>query len=78
MFDSITREAGSTNVVLGYLLLEAIGNGLYKEETQFDYFNKSCIQGFGNAQHQNKGKFNSVTKQMESGKARWRDLLNKI
>ena len=50
------REVSSTNIALGYLLLEATGKGLGEEEAHFDCFNGSCIQGFSNARHQGYGK----------------------
>ena len=56
MFDFITREIDNTNVALGHLLWKAIGKKLGEEEAQFDYFDGSCIQGFGNARDQNYGK----------------------
>ena len=37
LFNSITRKISSTNVVLKYLLLEAINKKLDKEKVQFDY-----------------------------------------
>ena len=56
LFDSTIRKVGSTNVALRHLPLEATNEGLGKEEAQFDYFDGSCIQGFGNARHQGYGK----------------------
>ena len=56
LFDSTTREDGSINIVLGHSPLEAIGKGLGEEEAQFDCFDGSYIQGFGNAWHQDYGK----------------------
>ena len=50
------REINSTNIALKYLLLEAIGKRLGEEEAQFDCFNRSYIQSFGNAQHWGYGK----------------------
>ena len=61
LFDSITREVGSTNVALGHSPSEATGERLGEEEAQFDCFDGSCIRGFGNARHQG------------YGKTRWRD-----
>ena len=48
LFDSTSREFDSTNVALGHSLLEVIGKRLDKEEVYFDYFDRSCIRGFGN------------------------------
>ena len=56
LFDSITREVGSTDVALGHLLLEATGKRLGEEEAQLDCFDGSCIRGFGNARYQGYGK----------------------
>ena len=56
LFDSTTREVGSTNVDLGHSLLEATGKRLDEEEAQFDCFDRSCIRGFGNVWHQGYGK----------------------
>ena len=64
LFDSIIREVGSTNVALEYSLLEANGEGLDEEETQFKCFDRFCIWGLGNVQHQG------------YGKTRWRDPLS--
>ena len=52
LFDFTRRKVGSTNIVLRYLSLEAISKRLDEEEAQFDCFDRSCIQGFGNARHQ--------------------------
>ena len=46
------REVGSTNVALGYSLLEATGKRLSEEEAPFDCFDGSWIQDFGNTRHQ--------------------------
>ena len=56
LFNSTTREVGSTNVALGHLPLEATSKGLGKEKAQFDYFDGFCIRGFGNARHRGYGK----------------------
>ena len=56
LFNSITKEASSIDVALEHSLLEATGKKLDKEKAYFDYFNKSCIWGFGNAWHQGYGK----------------------
>ena len=61
LFNSTMREDGSTNVALGHSPSEVTGKRLDEEEAQFDYFNKSCIRGFGNARYQG------------YGKTRWRD-----
>ena len=65
LFNSITRKVGSTNVALGHSSSEATSKRLGKEETQFDYFDGSCIQGFGNTRH------------LGYGKTRWHDLLSR-
>ena len=52
LFDSITREASSTNVALRLLLLEATSKRLGEEEVQFNCFDESYIHGFGNTWHQ--------------------------
>ena len=49
LFDSIIREVGNTNIALGHSPLKATGKEFCEEEAQFDYFNESCIQSFGNA-----------------------------
>ena len=51
LFDSTIREVGNTNITLGHLPLEAIGKRFGEEEAQFNYFNRSCIQSFSNAQY---------------------------
>ena len=56
LFDSTTKEVGSTDVTLGYLPLGATDKGLGEEEALYDCFNGSWIQGFGNARHQGYGK----------------------
>ena len=56
LFDSTTREDGSTNVVLEYSLLEATGKKLGEEKALFDCFDRSYILGFGNIWHQGYGK----------------------
>ena len=56
LFDSIIRKVSSTNVALKYLPLEAIGKELGKKKAQFNCFDRSCIQGFGNVQHQDYSK----------------------
>ena len=56
LFDSTTREVGSIDVALGHSPSETIGKGLDEEEAQFNCFNRSCIQGFGNVRHQGYGK----------------------
>ena len=61
LFDSTTREVGSTDVALGHSPLEATGEGLGEEEAQFNCFDGFCIRGFGDARHQG------------YGKTRWRD-----
>ena len=66
LFDSTTREIGSTNVVLAHLPLEAIGKELDEEEAQFSCFDGSYIRGFSNAWYQS------------YGKTQWRDPLNGV
>ena len=46
---STTKEVDSTNVALGYLPLEATGEGLNEEEALLDCFDRSWIRNFGNA-----------------------------
>ena len=65
LFDSTMREIGRTNVALRHLALEATSKKLGEEKAQFDCFNRSCIQGFGNARHQG------------YGKTQWRDPLSR-
>ena len=48
LFDVIIKKTGSTNIILGHLLLEIINKRLGKKKAQFNYFNKFYIQGFGN------------------------------
>ena len=48
LFNFITREVNSINVILKHLLLETTNKRLGKEEDQFNCFNKRCIQNFGN------------------------------
>ena len=43
LFDSTTREVDSTNVALGYLILETTGKRLGEEKVLFDCFDKSWI-----------------------------------
>ena len=64
LFDSTTREVSSINVTLGHLLLKVTSKRFGKEEAYFDYFDRSYIRGFGNAQHQGYGKI------------QWHDLLS--
>ena len=56
LFNSITKEVGSTNIALRYLLLKATSKKLDKKEVYFDCFDRSYIWGFGNIQHQSHGK----------------------
>ena len=56
LFDSTTREVGSTNVALGHLPSEATDKEFGKEEALFNCFNGSWIQDFGDAQYQGYGK----------------------
>ena len=56
LFDSTKREVGNTNITLGYLLLKATDKELDEEEAQFNYFDESCIWGFGNIRYQGYGK----------------------
>ena len=64
LFNSTIREVDSTNIALGYSLLEATGKGLDEEKTQFNCFDGFYIRGFGNTKHQG------------YGKTWWRDPLN--
>ena len=64
LFDFITREVSNTNTALEYSPLEATGKGLGEKEAHFNYFDGSCIQGFGNARHQ------------DYSKTQWHDPLN--
>ena len=66
LFDSTIREVGNTNITLGHSHLEATGKKLDEKKAQFDYFDKSCIWGFGNARHQS------------YGKTQWHDSLSGI
>ena len=59
------REVSSTNVIQGHLSLETIGKKLSKEETQFDCFDGSYIQGFRDTRHK------------DYDKTQWRDPLNR-
>ena len=56
LFDSITREVGSTNIAPRDLPLEATDEGLGKEEALFDCFDRSWIRNFANTWHQGYGK----------------------
>ena len=49
LFNSFTREAGSTNIILGHLLLEATGKSLGDEKALLDFFDGSKIQDFSDA-----------------------------
>ena len=49
LFDSTTREVGSTNVALGHLPLGITDERLGEEETLFNCFDGSWIRDFGNA-----------------------------
>ena len=49
LFDSTTREVGSTDVALGHSLLGVTDEELGEEEALFDCFNRSWIQDFGDA-----------------------------
>ena len=65
LFDSTTREVGSTDIILGHSPLEATDKGLGEEEALFDCFNKSWIQDFGDVRYQG------------YGEAWWRDPSSK-
>ena len=56
LFDSSTREAGSTDVALGHSPSEATSEGLGEEEALLDCWDVSWIRGFGDARHQGYGK----------------------
>ena len=60
------REVSSINVVLEHLPLKATGKRFGEEEAQFNCFDGSCIQGFGNARHQG------------YSKTQWHDLLSEV
>ena len=51
LFDFTIKKVNNTDIALRYLLLEATGKKLDEEEAQFDYFDGSCIWGFGNVRH---------------------------
>ena len=46
LFDSFTRELESTDVVLGYLPLDATGERLGNKEALFDFSDRSGIWDF--------------------------------
>ena len=52
LFNSTTREVGSTDVALGHSPSEATDKGLGEEEALFDCFDGSWIQDFGGTWHQ--------------------------
>ena len=56
LFDSITKKVDSTNIVLGYSLLEATSKELGEKEVLFNYFDGMLIWDFGNAWDQSYGK----------------------
>ena len=56
LFDSITKEAGSINIILGHLLIKVTGKKLSKKKAQFNYFDGSCIWGFDNIWYQDYSK----------------------
>ena len=56
LFDSTLREIGSTSIVLGHLLLEAIDKRLDEEKTHFDCFDKFYIRNFSDIWHKDYGK----------------------
>ena len=49
LLNSSIKEVGYINVALGYLQLEATSEKLSKEKTLLDCWDRSQIQGFGNA-----------------------------
>ena len=51
LFNFIIKEIYSINITLGYLPLEVTGKKLVEEKGQFNYFDKSYIQGFGNTRY---------------------------
>ena len=48
LFNSSTRKAGSTNVILRHLPLEVIGKGVRDEETLFNFSDGFEIRDFSN------------------------------
>ena len=51
LFNSTKEEAGSTNIALEYLPLEATSKRFSKEKVHFDCFDGSSIRGFSNIRH---------------------------
>ena len=49
LFNSFTKEIDCIDVVLGHSQSEVTCEGLSKEKALFDYWDRSWIQGFGNA-----------------------------
>ena len=49
LFNSSTKKAGCIDIALGHLPLEVTSKRFSEEETLLDCWDKSWIQGFGNA-----------------------------